>query len=192
MDEFNLPNQGYITAEWAIRNRIPFNRIREMESEGKIVKVDRGLYSSPGTVTDEMFVLQHRYSKGIFSGITALSLHGLTDHISENYYMTFPKGYNPASLNMTGWHIDVTRVIPELYNLGIEETLSPNGNTLKAYNRERTICDILRGQGISRYILNNAIKTYFDSGSYDIVKLKEYSKLLHVSRKVDYYIDILS
>lgn len=192
MDEFNSSDQGYITLEWAIRNRIPFNRIREMESEGKIIKIDRGLYSLPGTVKDDMFILQHRYSKGIYSGITALSIHGLTDHVSENYYMTFPKGYNPSSLRMTNWHIDITRVIPELYSLGIEEILSPKGNALRVYNKERTICDVLRGQGISKYILNNAIKTYFDSGSYDIARLKEYSKLLHVGRKVDYYIDILS
>ena len=118
-------------------------------------------------------------------------IHGLTDHRSENFYMTFPKGYNPSSIKNNDWHIEIKRVLPELYDLGITESVTEHGNVVKVYDRERTICDILRGHGISPYIMSKALKRYFRSGTIDIDKLRLYAEKLHVSSKIERYIEIL-
>lgn len=193
MSEEDIFSEGsYVTAEWVMRRGIPFSKIKQMELSGSIVKVDRGLYSVPGTERDELFIFQHRYPKGIFSGITALSIHGLTDHSSDCMYLTFPKGYNPSSIKNNDWHIDITRVIPELYDIGIMTVTDQLGNPVRVYEPERTLCDVLRGQGISRYILNEAMRNYFESAHCDISKLRYYADRLRVRSKIESYIDILS
>ncbi|MDR1496613.1 MAG: type IV toxin-antitoxin system AbiEi family antitoxin domain-containing protein, partial [Clostridiales Family XIII bacterium] len=64
----------------------------------ELVQIDRGMYLRPSAWEDEMYLLQYRFSKGIFSHETALYLHGMTDRTPARYTMTFPWGYNAASL----------------------------------------------------------------------------------------------
>ena len=189
MDKIN-PDNKLVTLEWALRNGVSFARIKDSVSSGELIKIDRGLYAVPGTHIDDLFIIQHRYSKGIYSGLTALSLNGLTEHESMRIFMTFPKGYNPSSLKDDTWHIDVTRVIPELYGIGVRECRTENGTVIRTYGPERTLCDCLRGKGISRYILNDAMRRYFSSDYADIDLLREYSVKLHVAQKIESYIQM--
>ena len=180
---------GYKTTEQLMSQGIPFNRIDEWLSSGKIEKIDRGVYCLPGTKTDELALIQYRYDRCIFSGITALSLHGLTDHISESYHVTFPQGYNPSSLKDCPWKISITRSVPKIYELGKTEIETSSGNTITAYDKERSLCDILRGKGLPPFIVKTAMKRYFNSFDRDIPRLNEYAQILHVSDRIGYYLD---
>ncbi len=60
--------------------------LNSMVKSGKLVKEARGIYSLPNNNIDEMAILQHSYSKGIFSHTTALYLHNLTDQNSAQIY----------------------------------------------------------------------------------------------------------
>ena len=169
---------------------IPFNRIDEWLSSGRIEKADRGVYCLPGTKRDDLALIQYRYDKGIFSGITALSLHGLSDHISEQYHITFPQGYNPSSLKDCGWNLSITRSIPRIYGMGITEISTPAGNEIKVYDEERSLCEILRGKGMSPFIVRTAMKRYFNRPERDVDLLREYAEILHVSDRIDRFLDI--
>ena len=180
--------KGYMTTEQLMCQNIPFNRIDEWLSSGRIEKVDRGVYCLPGTRRDDLALIQYRYDKGIFSGITALSLHGLTDHISEYHHVTFPQGYNPSSLKDCPWKISVTRSVPKIYGLGTMEMKTTVGNTIRVYDKERSLCDILRGKGLPPFIVRTAMKRYFTSSDKDVSKLGEYSRILHVSDRMEQYL----
>lgn len=188
----NVFGKGYMTTEQIMCQNVPFSLIREWEENGLIIKADRGLYSLPGAERDELGLICGRYGKAVFSGITALSLWKMIDHISERYYVTFPKGYNPASLKDCGWNLSVTRVLPEIYDLGLTEIATPQGNTVRVYDRERTLCDILRGKGISPYLTNIAVKNYLKSKDRDVRKLLSYSDALHVRKRIEPYTMLLS
>ena len=181
--------KGYMTTEMIMSQGIPFNRIDEWLSSGLIEKVDRGVYCLPGSKRDELALIQYRYDRCIFSGLTALNLHGLSDHISEYYHVSFPQGYNPSSLKDCEWKIKITRSVPKIYNLGKAEIRTENGNVVNVYDRERTLCDILRGKGSSPFIVKTAMKRYLNSSDKDIPSLKEYAESLHVSEKIDWYLD---
>lgn len=182
--------KGYMTTEQLMCQNIPFNRIDEWLSSGRIEKVDRGVYCLPGTRRDDLALIQYRYDKGIFSGITALSLHGLSDHISEQYHITFPQGYNPSSLKDCGWNLSITRSIPRIYGMGITEISTPAGNEIKVYDEERSLCEILRGKGMSPFIVRTAMKRYFGRPERDVDLLREYAEILHVSDRIERFLDI--
>ena len=183
-------NNGYITAMQVTSAGIPRRCLSEMLLSGDIYKIGRGIYALPEVWEDEMYFLQHRYGKGIFSHGTALYLHGFTDRTPSIYTMTFPYGYNPSNAKKQGIVATVTAL--KLYEMGIIETASPCGNPIKVYDVERTLCDIVRGQNIHDVqLVNPAMKMYTRSKNKNLPKLLDYAKKLRVESKILGYIQIL-
>ena len=57
-----------------------------------------GVYVSPDTWTDAMYILHLRCSQAVFSHETALFFHDLTDREPLKYTITVRTGYNPSRL----------------------------------------------------------------------------------------------
>jgi hypothetical protein len=137
-----------------------------------------------------MFFLQHRFSKGIFSNETALYLHRLSDRTPPAYTMTFPHGYNACGVKKSGVIAKFTK--PEIYNLGTVELSSPCENLIKAYNKERTLCDIVKGShSCDIGIVNQAMKAYVVSRDKNMNKLISYAERLRVKPKILRYMEVL-
>ena len=158
--------------------------------KGLLEHVDRGVYILPSVLEDEMFNLQTRYKRGIFSHETALFIHDLTDRTPIKYSMTFPLGYNTTSLKKE--NVYYFRVTEVRYPIGIICTKSPSGNPIRVYNPERTLCDILTTRNnIDIQVITDAFKRYTRSLQKDIPLLSEYAKQFQVDKKVQPYLDIL-
>jgi predicted transcriptional regulator of viral defense system len=181
-------NNGFVTAEQVSNYGIPRRCLSEMTNAGAVVRVDRGIYALPEVWEDEMFILQYRLSKGIFSHETALYLHGMTDRTPHRYTMTFPHGYNTGSAKKQ--KITVKTVLPRLYELGLTNIDSPTGHTLKAYDIERTLCDIIKNKSDIQ-IISQAMKAYAISKKKDISKLIGYAEQLRVKTKILTYMEVL-
>ncbi len=154
-----------------------------------IYKVGRGIYQIAGAWEDELYTLHLKYPKGIVSHETALYIHGFTDRTPSVYTMTFPQGYNAASLKNE--NVIIKRVIPKIYNLGLAEGQSFNGNPIVLYDLERTVCDILRGNSTDVQIVKDAMKRYARYDGKNINKLFSYAQKLHVKKKVLQYMEVL-
>lgn len=163
--------------------------LRQLVDKGEIYRFSRGLYVQSDSWEDEFYLLQKKYSKGIYSHNTALYLLGLSDRTPARYDMTFPRGYNSLSLKKES--ITITRVIKENYNLGIIQTVSPCGNILQVYDVERTICDILRGSCNDIQIIVPALRQYVTSKKRNIGKLLEYADRLRIKSKILRYLEVL-
>lgn len=183
-------NNGIVTATQVTEAKIPRRCLSEMVNSGVIYKVERGIYALPEVWEDEMFFMQHRFSKGIFSHETALYLHGMTDRTPIRYAMTFPFGYNTGSVKKQG--IMAKLSTEETYGLGIIEMSSPAGNPIKVYDIERTLCDIVKARHRADIqVINQAMKTYASSKEKDIAKLMSYADQLRVKPKVLKYMEVL-
>jgi len=183
-------NKGFITsaqlAEVGLQRRI----LSKMVASGSLVRVVRGIYALPDVWEDEMYFLQYRYAKGIFSNETALYLHGLSDRTPHAFTLTFPQGYNVGGLKKLG--VKVKYATLGMYNLGIIEMPSPCGNPIRVYDKERTLCDIVKGNnGCDIQLVNPAMKMYATSPGKDIAKLMTYADQLRVRTKIQKYMEIL-
>ena len=182
--------KGYMTTEKLMVSGVPFNRINEWLSSGAIEKADRGVYCLPETKRDDLALIQYKYDRCVFSGITALSVLGLSDHISDSIHVTFPQGYNPSSLNDCQWNLSVTRSVPKIYETGITTAVTAYGNEIRVYDMERSLCDILRGKGMSPFIVKTAMRRYLSSPDRDVDLLRNYADLLHVSDRIEPFIEL--
>lgn len=183
-------NHGFITTTQVTEARIPRRCLGAMVVSGKIHRVERGIYALPDVWEDELFFVQHRFSKGIFSHETALYLHGMTDRTPIQYTMTFPLGYNTGSVKKQG--INAKLSTEGTYALGISTMVSSVGNPIHVYDIERTLCDVVKARHRADIqIINQAMKTYAGSKNKDIAKLMRYADQLHVKSKVLMYMEVL-
>lgn len=181
---------GIITSTKVTEAGIPRRCLGSMVRSGLLHRVERGVYTLPETWEDELFILQWRFSRGIFSHETALYLHAMTDRTPSRYTMTFPFGYNPGNVLKRG-------VVPkvaneEMYPLGIMTISSPSGNSIKAYDIERTLCDMVKTRHRADIqVVNQAMRLYAGSRDKDIARLMDYAERLRVKSKILTYMEIL-
>lgn len=183
-------NNGIVTSTQVTQADIPRRCLSAMVESGVISRIARGIYALPEAWEDEFFLIQYRFSKGIFSHETALYLHEMTDRTPIRYTMTFPFGYNTGNVKKHG--IIAKLSTEETYPLGLITMTSPGGNSVKVYDIERTLCDIVKYRHRTDIqVLNQAMKTYADSKNKDISKLMYYAEKLRVKPKVLKYMEVL-
>jgi len=183
-------NNGFITSTQVTEAGLQRRLLSELEAAHEITRVSRGIYALPNVWEDEMFFIQHRYTRGVFSNETALYLHGLSDRTPISYTLTVPHKYNAQKIK--SFNVKIKFVTNDIYGLGITETTSPFGNPIRVYNKERTLCDIVKGNNTCDIqLVNQAMKVYTTSRDKDMAKLFEYAKRLRVKSKILRYMEIL-
>ena len=183
-------NNGTVTSAMVDGAGFSRGNIKYLVDNGMLEKTARGIYILPEVWEDEMYHLQNRFKRGIYSHETALFLFDLTDRTPNRYYMTFPLNYNLTKAKNE--NIRCMQCKPDLYELGITETVTPGGNTVRVYNVERTLCDILRTYShIDIQIVSEAYKRYATRKDKNIPLLSEYAKKFRVEDKVRNYLEVL-
>lgn len=185
----NNTNSGVIKTSQITKAGVHRGYLYKFIESGELYRFSRGLYVQNNSWEDDFYLLQQKYKRGIYSNETALYLLGYSDRTPAKYTMTFPKGYNAPSLKKE--NLIIKRTIPENYNVGIITINSPSGNPIKIYDIERTLCDIMRGNGSEIQTIVSAMKLYVSSKSKNIYKLLNYAELFHVKEKVLRYLEVL-
>lgn len=163
--------------------------VQDLVETGSYYQVARGIYQNVNEFEDEFLILQKRYGKGIYSHDSALFLLDYSEREPLKLHMTFPSQYN--SISLKDQNVTVTRVKDENYKLGIIEVTTPYGNTVKCYDVERSLCDIVRGKGEDKQTVLYAMKKYAVSNNKDINKLMVYARQLRVESKIRRFMEVL-
>jgi predicted transcriptional regulator of viral defense system len=190
IEELIKKNNGTLLTSNLSKNNIPRTYLSIMIEQGKLERLDRGIYISPNSIEDEMYALQSKYKKIIYSHETALYLHGLSDRTPFQYSATVPSGYRVTD-NLSS-ELKIYYVKKDLHNLGLITTKTSFGNEIFIYDIERTLCDIIRSRNkIDIQILNDALKKYVLLNSNNYNKLMNYAKKLRVKNIIKNYLEIL-
>lgn len=175
-------NNGMLSTRMIEPLNISRQYLSIMESNNVIEKVSRGIYLSPSAFEDSYFSFQQKYKKAIFSHMNALYFYGMTEEFPYNYTVTVPQSYHVDTVNEK---CNVFYVSEDIYELGVVEIETPNGNKVRAYDKERCICDIIRSKGrMDSEQVKKTIKQYIQCKDKDIAKLSEYSKKMGINDKV--------
>lgn len=169
---------------------IPRTYIQIMLAKGIVERVDRGVYVSVDSIEDEMFAMQIKYSKLIYSHETAIFFHGLSDRTPFEYTASVPSGYKVVG--SVGDRFKIYYIKKEFHNLGVISVMNSFGNPIKIYNVERTICDVVRSKNrIDIQIFNEALKRFAKLKSVDYSLLMDYAKKLKVEETLKIYLEVL-
>lgn len=170
---------GYIEAKDLFKAKISSKQILELTKNGKIEKVSHGLYTKPNTIIDEYFVMQKRYPKIVFSFETSLYLHNLLNRAPFHTHITVPRG---KKVNLkTIIHYQVI----DKFNTGIIKIKTPLGNTVRCYNIEKTICDVMKHHSLDLETQNEMLNRYFALSNKNIDLLLEYAKKYNIYETIN-------
>lgn len=183
-------NGGIIQTAQVIKAGISKTLFYQYIKENGLEQILHGVYATQDTWTDAMFLLHLRCKQAVFSHETALFFHDLTDREPLAYEITVKTGYNPAKLKADG--IQVYTVKKELHNEGVSMMQTPFGHLVPVYNKERTICDIIRNRNhVEIQTLQNALKQYVRHKDKNLRLLMQYAAMFRVEKILRQYLEVL-
>ena len=137
-----------------------------------------------------LFYYKRDIHRLFFSHETSLYLLGMAEREPLQFTVTVKAGYHAKS--MKEQKIKVYRVKRELLELGVVNLESPEGHLVKAYNAERTVCDLLRSRSnVEIQDLQSAIKEYLRSKEKNLPQLMRYAKEFRVEKILRPYLEVL-
>jgi predicted transcriptional regulator of viral defense system len=188
LDTLLLENNGYLKTADAIARGISRPLLRYYVRKMKLERAAHGLYQSPDTWDDAMYILQYRYPKAIFSHESAAFLLDLAEREPMENVVTLPQGTRATELTREG--VRVHKVNDKLFNLGLTSVLTPTGHTVRAYDAERTICDLFRNRNSGdMQDLQSTVRAYLRSKKKNIPKLLRYAEDLSIDSVIKNYLE---
>ena len=182
-------NGGYITTKELEKNNINRYFLTKMVERKQINRISRGYYGLVNYNADEYYKIISMCEKAVFSMNTALYLNNLSDRTPLVFDVTVPYYYG-GSLRKND-KVKLYFVKNSILDLGKIEITSPFGMKIKVYDKERTICDIVKNRNnIDMEIFSKAIKNYINSNNKNLNKLMKYAKELKIEKKIKEYMEI--
>ena len=190
LDELVEKGNGYLQTSQVLENGISKPTLADYVNKRNMERVAQGVYLAEDAWKDELYILHLSNSRIIFSHETALFLHGLMEREPKDISVTVRAGYNASHLRKKG--IRVYQVKPEIEELGITDIQTNFGNTVRAYDMERTICDVIRyKEAMDVQVFQYAMKEYMGSTNKNLNHLMTYAKKLHIESAVRTYTEVM-
>ena len=181
---------GYIRTSDALDLDVSPPYFYDFVADRSLVQVARGLYKTEDAWDDELYVISALNRQICFSHETALYLNDLMEREPYEITVTAPRGYNATHLRKR--QVRVFQLNKELYLLGQTELFTPLGHSVTAYNKERTICDLLRNkENTDIQIFQFAFKSYFERRDKNIPLLMQYAKSFKLEDEMRKYTEVL-
>lgn len=182
-------NNGIVTNAWCIKEGIPSIYLSRMTKSGKLNRTARGVYTSEEEVYDSYYLLQNASPVCIFSYVSSLDILGETDLIPNYMEVTVYSGYNASHLPE---NVIVHYIRKDLHRFGTMSAYTKQGNPVKIYDFERTICDFVSNRGqVDSELFSKTMFQYARKPDKDMHKLIEYADRMGVRDRVRDIFEVL-
>ena len=159
--------------------------IKAFLEAGLIERVKRGYYHwTEGYGESEVSIIKRLFPDAVICMETALFYYRYSDRTPAEWNLTIDKNVSRLSTKIDYPFIKAYRVNPDLLALG-ETKGEIDFTEVRIYDRDRTICDVLRYMTkMDKEIFNKAIQGYVKDAKKNIPNLMQYAKVLRVQKKV--------
>ena len=183
-------HEGLILTRDVTAAGIPRTYLSNLVQNGALERLAHGVYLARDAFDDEMFRLQAKNKKIVFSHETALFFHDLTDREPLKYTITVRTGYNPSRLQEDGFQVYTVK--KDLHEIGIIAMQTSFGHSVPVYDMERTICDLLRSRkNVEMQVFQDALKQYAKRKDKNLRMLMKYAAMFHVENILRPYLEVL-
>ena len=190
LDQLVEEGNGYLLTAVVLDHGVSKKTLANYVEARGLERAAHGVYMAEDAWKDDYYLLYARNRKVVFSHESALYLYTLMDKEPSVITVTVPKSYNSAHIAKQG--IRVIHTKPEWYDLGITHVKTAFGNEVPVYDRERTLCDIIRAKKeIEIQTFQTAVREYMRSSGKDLGNLMRYAKALGVEVEVRTYTEVM-
>jgi len=165
--------------------------IQKLLNDEIIEKVRHGYYQWIYQHVDSDIVLLNRlFPDAVFCMETACFYYWYTDRTPSHWNFSLSRETSRSRINIDYPFIKVYRTQPKLLTLGMIK-YDIDGVEVNMYDRDRTVCDILRyAEHLDKEIFNKVILNYVNDPKKNIANLMKYAKVLRVTTKVKHWIGV--
>lgn len=180
-----------MTAAQLNAENLYYRDIQRMLDEGLIEKIKRGYYHwIEDYDNSEIVIINSLFPDAVLCMETALFYYKYSDRNPAEWNITIGKNTSRQRIKIDYPFVKAYRVEPELVALGETEG-EIDFHKVRIYDRDRTICDVLRNMNkMDKEIFNKAIQGYVKDPKKNIPNLMEYAKVLRVQKKVKEWIGV--
>lgn len=174
-----------MTAAQLNAEKLYYRDIQRMLEEGLIEKVRRGYYRwIEDSGNSEVVIINSLFPDAVLCMETALFYYRYSDRNPAEWNIAIDKNTSRQRIKIDYPFVKAYRVEPGLLPIG-ETKGKIDSNEIRIYDRDRTICDVLRNMNkIDKEIFNKAIQGYVKDQKKNIPNLMEYAKVLRVQKRV--------
>ncbi len=159
-------------------------QIKRLLNEGIITKAKRGFYELTDYVIREEVIIARLFPRAVIFLESALFQYGYTDRIPLAWQIAVDRYSKTTQYRIDYPLIEPYYLKPKFLDIGVD-IIEIDGIEIKIYNRDRTICDVLRYEKkLEKEVFNNAIGRYIEDSKKNIRKLFEYAEIFNIKNKV--------
>lgn len=162
-----------------------YKKIQKLIEDGEIEQVRRGYYQYIGENSfSDIPTITTLFPDGVLCMESALDYYGYTDRTPAAWHLAVDNKSTRTRFNIDYPIVKPHFIQSDRYEVGIEKA-EIDGKSVKIYDRERTICDLLLHRNkVDGEVFNMAIQRYINDPKKTEARLMKYAKLLHVEKKV--------
>lgn len=177
--------QYIMTTAELLSEKLYYADIQRMLKEGLIEKIKRGYYHwVEDAGGSEVPIINRLFPDAVLCMETALFYYRYSDRNPAEWNLAMDKNVSKERTRIDYPFIKVYRM--ESFLLPLGETAGEIDFTkVRIYDRDRTICDVLRNMNkMDREVFNKAIQGYVNDTKKNIPNLMRYAKKLRVQKRV--------
>ena len=190
LDKLVEDGNGYLQTATVLESGVSKQTLAKYVQSHGMKRIAQGVYAAEDAWPDDYYLLSLRNRRIVFSHESALYLHDLTDREPPVTTVTVPTGYNASHIVKQG--VKVIHIKPRWYDMGITTVKTGSGHTVPVYDRERTLCDIIRSKKeIEIQTFQTAMREYMGGKGKNLGNLMRYAKELGIEDEVRTYTEVM-
>jgi len=162
-------------------------------AEGKVIRVDRGLYQLPDSEADinaNLVEVCKKVPKANICLMSALAFHELTDQIPRKVWIAIGTSHYQPSLTYP--KTKVVRFREPYYSQGIEE-YKITGVAVPIYSVEKSICDAFRHPKlVDRSVAIECLKSALNARKSTPAKIADAAKKYRAWNQINPYLEAIT
>jgi len=187
LDAILRANEGRIDITHLKAADIPTQLLRPYAEQRGLVQIAFKTYVSTTSKKHILWHIQQTYPESIYSHETALYLHGMIPHEPPHINFTFCDFLSLPHLRKR--NIIACRNNPEYHSIGETNMTIKRGQTIRVYDLERTVLDIIKARdqyekGFDREILLD----YLRRDDRKILRLQQYAREIRAIEPLTYLV----
>ena len=185
-----IKSNGIMVTSDLMKQGITIRHLNKLINENKLFRIKKGVYQWIEAPVEESAIIFKLIPKAILCMESALYYHGYTDRIPNCFHIAVDRDSNKRKYKINYPIVKPYYMESKYLEIGLIEG-KINGTKVRVYDKERTICDVLRfSNKMDREIFNKALQNYINDDVKNIQRLIDYSKKFKVYNKMQTWIGV--
>ncbi len=163
-------------------------QIKTLQDNGIISKIKFGFYELNNHFIQDEVIIARLFPEAVIFLESALFHYEYTDRVPSSWQIAVDKDSEKGKYKIAYPSVSPFYLEKKVMDIGLGHYII-DGIEINIFNRERTICDVLKYKNkLDKEIFNKAILNYLNDNKKNLNLLIQYSALMNVSEKMKTYI----